>query len=201
MRLRNWMKFGIATTVMLACAGALLLVSGWGSAIAAQISSVFVANGPSNPVPVSFNNSPVAPLDTRGADEVAAQLVSVTESFDLPAEVCCLNDGSRLLYTVPAGKLLVVQYVSVNGFAVTGTKIGAIIENSGCGARCPLVSIPLQNQGTIGSQCCVPTTDRWRGSELVRAVFPPGPVHAKGEKSERTDASFWVYLSGYLIDE
>lgn len=201
MWLRRSMKYGIVTGAMLALTTVLLLASGWGSAVAAQISSVFISNNTSNPVPVSLDNSPVAPLHTRGAADVADQLVSVRESFDLRAEECCLNEGNRILFTVPEGHLLVVQYVSVNGIAVTGTKLGAYVWNPNCGSRCAFVGIPLENQGTVGSQCCTPTVDRWRGSEPVRAVFPPGQIFATAEKSERTAATFTFYLSGYLINE
>lgn len=48
-RLGRW---GATVVTMVSVATAVLLATGWGSAVAANVGSVFVANTPSNPVPV-----------------------------------------------------------------------------------------------------------------------------------------------------
>jgi hypothetical protein len=52
MRLRGWKKYGAGAGGMLVLVMALLLATGWGSAVAAQVSSVFVTNDAAHPVPV-----------------------------------------------------------------------------------------------------------------------------------------------------
>jgi hypothetical protein len=53
MRVYGLRKYGLGAASMLVLVLAILLVSGWGSAVAAQVSGVFVTNTPANPVPVS----------------------------------------------------------------------------------------------------------------------------------------------------
>jgi hypothetical protein len=48
-RLSRW---GLTVVTMVSVATVVLLISGWGSALAANVSSVFIANTTSNPVPV-----------------------------------------------------------------------------------------------------------------------------------------------------
>jgi hypothetical protein len=52
MRLRAWKTYGLGAGGMLVLVMAILLATGWGSAVAAQISSVFVTNDAAHPVPV-----------------------------------------------------------------------------------------------------------------------------------------------------
>ncbi len=52
MRLRRLKKYGIGAGGMLVLVMAILLATGWSSAVAAQISNVFVTNDASHPVPV-----------------------------------------------------------------------------------------------------------------------------------------------------
>jgi uncharacterized membrane protein YfcA len=53
MGLRGWKRYGLGAGGMLVLVMALLLATGWGSAVAAQISSVFVTNDAAHPVPVA----------------------------------------------------------------------------------------------------------------------------------------------------
>jgi hypothetical protein len=52
MRLRRWKRYGIGAGGILVLVAAMLLATGWGSAVAAQITSVFVTNDSAHPVPV-----------------------------------------------------------------------------------------------------------------------------------------------------
>src|SRR5439155_23397713 len=52
MRLRGWRQYGLGAGGMLLLVMAFMFVNGWGSAMAAQITSVFVTNDSSHAVPV-----------------------------------------------------------------------------------------------------------------------------------------------------
>jgi hypothetical protein len=56
MRLQRLKKYGIGAGGMLLLVMAILLATGWGSAVAAQISSVFVTNDAAHAVPVREQN-------------------------------------------------------------------------------------------------------------------------------------------------
>src|SRR5438477_4922506 len=116
--LRRYLVTLMATTSLVTI---VLLVTGWGSAIAAQVSSVVVTNSASQPVPVAqqgtasvnvANTVQVNPgvVSTKAADNPAFQAF---KTKGLAAES---NGGEGLLdtntYTVPAGKELVVESVS-----------------------------------------------------------------------------------------
>jgi hypothetical protein len=69
--MRGLKKYGLAGLGMLALVVVVLLVTGWGSAAAAQITSVFVTNDAAHAVPVNVTNSSLsvasaAPITSGG---------------------------------------------------------------------------------------------------------------------------------------
>jgi hypothetical protein len=48
----GWKRYGVGAGVTVVLAAGLILATGWGSAVAGQISNAFITNGPANPVPV-----------------------------------------------------------------------------------------------------------------------------------------------------
>jgi hypothetical protein len=52
MQQRGWKKYGVGAGGMLVLVAAIVLATGGGSAVAAQITSVFVTNDAAHPVPV-----------------------------------------------------------------------------------------------------------------------------------------------------
>jgi hypothetical protein len=66
MTLHGWKKYGLGAASMLVLLIAILIVSGWGTAAADQLFSVFITNTAANPVPVSgtltVTNPPASPL-------------------------------------------------------------------------------------------------------------------------------------------
>ena len=70
-RLGRW---AVTVVTMVSVATVVLLVTGWGSALAANVSSVLVANGPSNPVPVQqqgtadVNITNTTPMSVKSGD-------------------------------------------------------------------------------------------------------------------------------------
>jgi hypothetical protein len=71
MRLRG-LKYALGAGGMLVLVTAILLATGWGSAVAAQITTVFVTNDASHPVPVSVNNTTV-PVHEQGTANTREQ--------------------------------------------------------------------------------------------------------------------------------
>ena len=98
---RQLRKYAMGAAGMLVLAMAILLAAGWGTAVAAQVTNVFVTNDASHAVPVQ----------QQGTATVRAEGTPVTIELD--------QDGR---YTVPAGKRLVIQYV--NGAITLGTDPG-----------------------------------------------------------------------------
>ena len=66
MRLRPLKKYAIGAGGMLVLVMAILLATGWGSAVAAQISNVFVTNDSSHPVPVHEQGTASVSLASGG---------------------------------------------------------------------------------------------------------------------------------------
>ena len=80
MRLRRWKKYGIGAGGMLVLVMAILLATGWGTAVAAQISNVFVTNDASHPVPVHEQGTASVNV-TNGSLPVAPQAPISDGSF------------------------------------------------------------------------------------------------------------------------
>ena len=74
--MRRLGRWGATVVTMISVTTVVLLVTGWGSAVAANVSSVFVANQPSNPVPVrqqgiadvKVTNSAAIPVQEANTD-------------------------------------------------------------------------------------------------------------------------------------
>jgi hypothetical protein len=79
----GWKKYGLGAASMLVLVIAILLVSGWGTAVADQLNNVFVTNTSANPVPVSgtltINNPPASPLAVRETNTDANGNIKVDE--------------------------------------------------------------------------------------------------------------------------
>lgn len=111
------------TRLALPLCGLLLAVSEVPSAFAAP-QPVVITNGPAKAVPVTVENAPVPPED-----------VQVFTSVSIP-------DGStsitKTLYTVPAGKRLVIDFVAANGPKGNTAAISISTELKARPARFPL---------------------------------------------------------------
>jgi hypothetical protein len=123
---KSYLTAGIGFAMMVTI---IFLATGWGSAVAAQISSVFVTNDASHPVPVAqqgtanvnVTNSTV-PVHEQGTATV--QQAGTPVHFELRER----QTFGGNTYTVPAGKRLVIQYI--NGTVrdpVNGTPANALL--------------------------------------------------------------------------
>src|ERR1044071_8202149 len=90
MRLQQFKKYAIGAGGMLVLVAAIVLANGSGSAVAAQITSVFVTNTSAHPVPVS----------QQGTANVAGSVTARPAPPDSTWSVAGFMEGSNLL---PAG--------------------------------------------------------------------------------------------------
>ena len=90
MRQRSWRTYGIGVGGGLLLVMAILLASGWGSAVAAQITSVFVNNDAAHPVPVQEQRADAngnVKVHEQGTANVNVTNDSVPVKPGLPAPV------------------------------------------------------------------------------------------------------------------
>lgn len=99
MRFRGLKKYALGAGAMLVLVMAILLATGSGSAVAAQITNVFVTNDAAHPVPVHEQGT--------AAVRSANTELSFTRNFFSDNEACF-----RELYRVPADKTLILEYVA-----------------------------------------------------------------------------------------
>jgi hypothetical protein len=117
-RLGRW---GVTVVTMVSVATVVLLVSGWGSALAANVSSVFVTNTASNPVPVH---------------EYGTANVKVTNTTPLPVSETN-TDANGNLKVHEQGTANVAQSGTWN-VGITGTPtvksgdVASVLGQSGC---------------------------------------------------------------------
>jgi hypothetical protein len=101
MRLRRWTKYGTGAGAVLVLVTAFLLATGWGSAVAAQVTSVFVNNDSAHPVPVHEQGT--ARVSVVG--DPSEQPMLFTGGIDI--------DSGPLVSNVPTGKVFIATYVTV----------------------------------------------------------------------------------------
>jgi hypothetical protein len=102
MRLHGWRRIGLGAGVTLLLVMAVLLVSGWGSAVASSVSSVFVTNTSANPVPVNGTVAVTSgsPLGVREANTDANGNVKVHEQGTASVNV---TNSTLHVDSAPAG--------------------------------------------------------------------------------------------------
>jgi hypothetical protein len=127
-RLGRW---GLTVVTMVSVATVVLLVTGWGSALASSASLVLVANRPSNPVPVQqqgtadVNVANSAPLSVKSGD-VAALLGQGGDVTVNPGQHLTLNpDGED----TSAYREVTVYLEFVGGDFATDTDFWALTDD------------------------------------------------------------------------
>jgi hypothetical protein len=139
-------------------AGAVLVPGG--QAIAAQITQVFVSNDAAHPVPVagsvSVSNLPAtqAVSGTVSVGSLPATVtgtpLSVTRTFQVSDQNCTsVLDGALDLYTVPVGKRLVLDHVSLSAQVLSNGYSRAWISDGTAKFFIPIES-PTFDTGTGG---------------------------------------------------
>jgi hypothetical protein len=107
--MQRFKKYAIGAGGMLVLVVAIVLATGSGSAVAAQITNVFVTNDASHPVPVAQQGTANVNV-TNSTVPVHEQGIATVQPAGTPVWFD-LRQGSSG-YTVPAGKRLVVQYIN-----------------------------------------------------------------------------------------
>jgi len=153
---------------------------------------VIVVNTTNNPVPVQLASGSNAPVIVRAVDSPAPQPFQTRTNITLAAGVF---GALPSLFTVPAGKRLVLEFASTSVFMPSGQPI-----------RILHVGI---NNPSVANADIYPTfrltasgDDIYSGSQLIRLYVEPGQeVLVDFERPTTTGtASANVTLSGYFVD-
>ena len=158
-------------------------------------SNVNVVNTPN----VNVANTTASPVPMRDVDNPARQPfhTHVTGGFADGAS----TTGEITITTVPTGKLLVIEYVSVFGAMLPAQKmVRSWIHVHGRGDTMATGGdIPVEQQGANASG----TIDYFVASRLVRFYADPGPVLCFAERDSFAGAnpdSVTFTISGYFVD-
>ena len=154
MRWRGLKKYGLGAGAMLILVMAILLTTGWGSAVAAQITNVFVTNDAAHAVPVAVQGTTpvagtvnVAKNSTDYAPyEHATRLIQSTNTC---SEFTC----GISFPAVPAGKRLVITYASARYAMGSGGSFASVtLGVNGNGINEPQINLPapVQTGGIAG---------------------------------------------------
>jgi hypothetical protein len=123
MRLPRWKKYGIGAGGVLVLATAFLMATGWGSAVAAQITNVFVTNDSAHPVPVHEQGT----ANVRINDTVSVAAKQPANAFSYRGVGTQLSISSPNL---PAGTNWYISSVSGANFGDTPHEVFLFL---GCG--------------------------------------------------------------------
>jgi len=175
--------------------GALILPIG--VATAKEIQDVFVTNTSANPVPTAAQGT----TNVAGTVQVADNRQPFETRIDLSTDDGDFTDNNG--FTVPAGKRLVVEFVSVN-ITMPPDQTPSIFLNSLNGATG--WSVPLQHQGRRVTS--VGTFEEWVAAVDALEFANPSEFYlATLNRSPSTGpavpppgrATAAVYVSGYLL--
>ena len=176
-------RYGLTVVTVGSVVTVVLLVTGWGTAAAAQITSVFVTNNAANPVPVrqqgtanvNVTNATV-PVHEQGNEEVSVSHI-FTNSNQFVSPVC---EGT--LYTVPAGKQLVVEWVA-------GMGQGTNVQPAGSLPSGQINNIPIVWESGYGVSA----------SQAVHFTFPAGTdLNFQAGWNASTGCNLFMSLGGHL---
>jgi hypothetical protein len=152
---------------------------------------VRVVNTETNPVPVVVVNPTTKPVLVRQVDSGAVQPLSIkTNAFQFGTA----GDGSGILYTVPSGKRLVIEYLSAIVFVQTGQKV-LLTKISGA-QDADLIAIPSFVGQTVQG------FDFFQSSQLVKGyVDAGGTVEFLIQRDSFNGQMFFkLTMTGYLVD-
>jgi hypothetical protein len=155
--------------------------------------SVTVDNTAANPVPVKEQNT-----DASGNIKVHEQGVVRDDHTDITfhaqtnsgTPTNCLNEN---IYTVPAGKQFVAQFVSINAATGTPTTTAdqALLYNASQGEFNDFAAFVL-TRGTLS---------RWAGSQTIDLVFPSGATlgfETQPDAATQCAGAVIITVGGYL---
>jgi hypothetical protein len=200
-KLRQYSMALVATTGLVTI---VLLVTGWGSAVAAQVTSVFITNnGASQAVPVheqgTASVSVANTVPTKASDNPALQPVEQTEAFTLASGE---SGGGGTVYTVPGGKRLVIETASVvaqlptTQQAVANLLINLAGATGHTGPGIGVFVIPMALQFDNGSGA---VSNGALGSHMYADAGTTVDVSI-GRSDGTGTGTFTVAIAGYLVN-
>lgn len=165
------------------------VVSSTGSHAMPPLTNVLVVNRTAQAVPVAAQGTTVI----RDSDNPARQPFNVHLERDLPrgqSQTAC----PTTLYTVPSGKELVVEYVSLWGVSQNPETPNIAISRPGVQTEYLFF---LQRKGT--SEIGAPL---YGASETTRLYFSPGDAvnYCVTRDQNTDDLGYRIRLSGYLVN-
>jgi hypothetical protein len=198
-RLRRW---GLTLVAAFSLMATLLLLTGWGSAAAAKIDSVFISNSAANPVPVreqavdANGNIKVAVQNSPAPGQPFQKRLSTSGQsgdFDVSAS-----------FTVPAGKRLIIQFASASVTLPVGQTASVDLFVPEDQVDIPL---PLQAQGTTSNSlglnnvlaAATQLSAYVDGGHLVELVLSRYPSSG-GAVAPGGNVFLGGFVSGYLVN-
>jgi hypothetical protein len=154
--------------------------------------AVTVSNTAAQAVPVREQNLDGGNIKVHEQGTVLARSADQEVSATAAANASLSDTCGGTLYTVPAGKQLVVKYISVFGFNADATSGVGYVVAAGNNSDLPegiLLPVVLQKQ----------YIDDFSGSESVNYVVPPGTeIHFQAAFAGATHCSVRFALGGVL---
>ena len=155
-----------------------------------------VVNTISNPVPVQLTGTVLNSTNPLPVEIKNTNVLQVVQGPSQPFQTNVLFDTGTVGrggagFTVPAGKLLVIECVSIIGPGGSKTPFVNVQTKPAVGAPANAFNLLMNLQG-----------DTWlSGSQLIRAYGAPGQdVFCFAAVDSPTPATFLFNLSGYFLD-
>jgi len=161
--------------------------------------SVTLAPGTS----VTINNSAVNPVRVRDVND-ANQPIAASTTCDSPAAT--IGCGPAMIYTVPAGKRLVIEYASLDGCILPGQSVELSVSTQLNGAftrHAVNIAPPAAGPGVGVIACNIPNASSITAiGQQIRLYADGGTqVLVEGDRNSNLGlASFSFSISGYLVD-
>ncbi len=142
------------------------------------------------PLPVTGNVTVDGTMNIRDVENPARQAVVASDSCDIPATLNCF-----LRFTVPDGKVLVVETVGVSSVGTIGARLYSTVSFALGGGANGRVTMPTAFVGTFGA------FDVNAGTLSARLYAGPGTtVQIAGALTAAGTGQFSGSISGYLVD-
>ena len=152
---------------------------------------------------VTINNSAVNPVRVRDVND-ANQPIAASTTCDSPAAT--IGCGPAMIYTVPAGKRLVIEYASLDGCILPGQSVELSVSTQLNGAftrHAVNIAPPAAGPGVGVIACNIPNASSITAiGQQIRLYADGGTqVLVEGDRNSNLGlASFSFSISGYLVD-
>jgi hypothetical protein len=192
----------VALTVALLLGG--VLFAGQGANAAAAVLNVFITNDAAHPVPVTgsvgVNNASDSPVPVNGEVGISGTVEVADDRQPFETRIDLVEFGQSVAsdsYQVPAGKRLVVEFISARVNVPSG-QTPLVSANASTGATGFAIPVELQGVGNGNAF--------YAGATPVLDFAAPGSFYTVSLERQLPGGGLptgssggFVYLSGYLI--